>query len=147
MLDLLFFSFLPPFPFYFWFVWLSLSFWWEFTSAMCWSCCWIPFFPKYHQGGKCLPLAKDTPWSFFWNAAAEMGSASPGIWERSQVRQGMGPSRLVGAAPLLALWSFPIQLIFAGDKFCLELRWLMLLSVGFSMVNLRSSMVGCCLLN
>lgn len=71
-----------------------------------------------------FPSGKGHPVEFFphlWNVAAKMGSASTGVWERSRVRQGMGPSRLVGAAPLRALWSFPVELVFAGDKFRLEL--------------------------
>lgn len=112
------FLFSSPFSLFFFFLFasLSLSFWWEFSSAMCWSCCWIPFSQNIIKVGS---VCQEHPVEFFphlWNAAAGKGSASMGIWERSWVRQG-----LPGGLELLHLWSFPVELVFAGDKFRLEL--------------------------
>lgn len=76
--------------------------------------------PKISSRWEKFASGKGHPMEFFphiWNA----GLSSRGIWERSRVRQRMGPSRLVGAAPLLALWSSPVELVFSRDRFLLGL--------------------------
>lgn len=85
--------FSSPFSFFFFkFVWLSLSFWWELSSAMCWSCCQIPFSQNIKVGNVCLwqrtprgdfstPLECRSRLSFHENLGEIPGQAGDGAFQ------------------------------------------------------------------
>lgn len=96
-----------------------------------------PIFPKYHQGGKCLPRTPRGVFSTPLECSCWKGLSFHG--NLGEILGQAGPSRLVGAAPPLEFSS--------GAGLCRRQIFLGIGLIGaalcrFSMVNLRSSMVG-----